>query len=632
MGRTTARAGTGGVARRPALRRLIDQGGASATIPTARPLLRPAARSAMAFPLVVLVAVLPGLYALRWWDLNPPGPWWGLRGLLALEGHWLDQATAAPWVGSPAEAEAFRTVALQPPLYAWLEAICLALSPTRAPLATILPGYAAGAVLVLLVYQLGRAWRGPGTGLIAALLFGFSRDLLQPMQAAGPATLGLAGAVGAILAYGRHLGCTTPIGRAGWTVAGGLALGASLLAERGIGLIVVPVILLHQVDLANDCSSMLRPARWWRALRANASLGSGAAALGLGLAIAAPWYIYMANRHGAPFLVALLDPWGREGAGARPSLLRTLVDLAPATLPLAALAAARVLRLAIVCEADDRETVGGSLAVIWAGAAAILPAVWPGGPRASLNLLLLVPLAVLAATAIADLAARRASARALAWLAPATALTAAWWTSSALRDGLGQLADGRRLDPATALGLHLALDLLVVAFLMARLLGRWSRHRDDRRRLVLGGFLGAVLVATVAVGMREVRFRHRETTDLLMVRSLILGRQQARPFDLVAIVGPPIDSATAGPARPAGRLPFLLHAALPGLRPIYLDRPEDLHDLPDVNRLVLVVGRKSRLSYAFQSQLGLETIHPGRSGLLDAFATTPERPDAQAAR
>jgi hypothetical protein len=38
----------------------------------------------MFFPLVVLVAVLPGLYALKSWDLNPPRPWWGLRGLAVL--------------------------------------------------------------------------------------------------------------------------------------------------------------------------------------------------------------------------------------------------------------------------------------------------------------------------------------------------------------------------------------------------------------------------------------------------------------------------------------------------------------------------------------------------------------------
>src|SRR3954463_9582110 len=94
-------------------------------ITSARPLVRPAPRSAMFFPLVVLVAVLPGLYALTSWDLTPPGPWWGLRGLAVLDGLVVDQVPAASAIGPPPEARAFRAVALQPPLYAWLEAVGL---------------------------------------------------------------------------------------------------------------------------------------------------------------------------------------------------------------------------------------------------------------------------------------------------------------------------------------------------------------------------------------------------------------------------------------------------------------------------------------------------------------------------
>ena len=45
-----------------------------------QPLVRPAPRSGMVFPLVVLVAVLPGMAALNSWDLTPPGPMRLLRG------------------------------------------------------------------------------------------------------------------------------------------------------------------------------------------------------------------------------------------------------------------------------------------------------------------------------------------------------------------------------------------------------------------------------------------------------------------------------------------------------------------------------------------------------------------------
>src|SRR5271166_1608018 len=84
------------------------------TAPPARPLVRPAPRSAMFFPLVVLVAVLPGLVALNAWDLTPPGPLWGMRGLAVLDdGLVLDQTSAAAAIGPLREAAAFRAVAHQ---------------------------------------------------------------------------------------------------------------------------------------------------------------------------------------------------------------------------------------------------------------------------------------------------------------------------------------------------------------------------------------------------------------------------------------------------------------------------------------------------------------------------------------
>ena len=176
----------------------------------ARPLLRPAPWSAMFFPLVVIVAVLPGLYALNSWDLTPPGPWWGLRGLAVLDGVRVrpgpggigDHAGAGglgvPLGGEPAAA------------------LCLARggrAGARAPTATrwrrVLPSYVAGAVVVVLVYLHGRLWRGPGVGLVAAVLTGFNRNLLLQMQQATPTTLALAGTLGALLCYGWHLRMTS---------------------------------------------------------------------------------------------------------------------------------------------------------------------------------------------------------------------------------------------------------------------------------------------------------------------------------------------------------------------------------------------------------------------------------------
>jgi len=596
-----------------------------------RPLVRPAPRSAMFFPLVVLAAVLPGLYALNWWNLTPPGPWWGLRGLAVLDGWVVDQSPAAGSLRPALEARAFRAVALQPPLYAWLEAVGLALGPDRSPAATVMPSYIAGGLIVLLVYWHGRLWRGAGVGLVAAILTAFNPRLLIQMKEASPATLAVAATMAALYAYGRHfrIGAGTARfdlrgGGASWMIAGGLATGLGLLAMGVVGLLCIPVVVLHQAYLRSDMAPAERQERPWYGLWNNASLVAGTIALGIALAMAAPWYAAMASTHGRAFFAALLnppDPLGWE----RPTLLSRLNDLAPATLPLALFALARAVRSALVDEPDDRGTIGGIFWVVWLAVAALAPAVWVGGPQTALGLFLLVPLNLLAAQAIADLAGRRVSVRTLSWLAPATAVSVAWWLSGDLRGAVIGLSRGR-VGPRSALGLHLAVDLLVAVVWLARGLGRWARSRDARQRRYLAAFLAAVLVTSLADGLREVTFRHLETRELMNLRSAILLRHRARPFRGVAIVGPDLDHPLVEGPTPGGRLRFILRSTLPEVPET--DQLLALSE-PDGPRLVILVGPEHRLSYAVQSQLGLEAIHPaqsGNAGLLDAFATTVTAP------
>ncbi len=597
-----------------------------------RPLVRPTPRSAMFFPLVVLAAVLPGLYALNWWNLTPPGPWWGLRGLAVLDGWVIDQSPAAETLRPAMEARAFRSVALQPPLYAWLEALGLAVGSDHAPSAIVLPSYIAGGLIVLLLYWHGQLWRGSGVGLVAALLTAFNPHLLTQMKEASPATLTLAATLTAMYCYGRHfrVGVGTSRwylrgGGVSWVVLGGLALGLALLSMGVVGLLCVPVIVLHQAYLRSEMAPVERQERPWYGWWNNPSLLAGSIALAIGLLVAAPWYSAMLASHGREFLGALLnppDPLGWE----RPNLLARLNDLAPSTLPLALFAVARAVKVAMVSDRDDRSTIGGIFWVVWLAVAALAPATWVGGPQTTMGLFLLVPLNLLAAQAICDLAVRRVSVRRLSWLAPATAVSVAWWLSGDLRGAVIGLTHGH-VGPRSALGLHLALDLLVAVVWLARGLDRWARRRDVRQRRVLASFLLVVLVTSLADGLREVTFRHMETRELMNLRSAVLNRHRARPFRSVAVVGPDLDHPLVEGPTPGGRLRFILRSTLPGVPEVDLTRTDQLlrTDGPDGPRLVILVGPEHRLSYALQSQLVLEAIHPtqtGRSGLLDAFATT----------
>jgi hypothetical protein len=463
-------------------------------------------------------------------------------------------------------------------------------------------------------------------GLFAALLVGFNRNLLVQMQQATPTTLGLAGTLTVLLCYGGHLRVVDetscrPWDRDGpifWIVLGGVALALTLMAVGLFGLISLPVVLLHQAYLRAAEPGRGRR-RGWLAWRDSPSLAAGALALAIALALAAPWYLLMFARHGSDAVEALLAPFDPRFT-TRTGLLARLIDLAPASLPLGLFAAVRTIRLALIDEDESPWIVGGVFWVMWLAVACLLPVAWPSGPRPLLGLFLLAPLSLLAAGAIADLGNRRIAVRTLSWLAPATAVCVAWRHSANLREAVAGLLHGR-IDSTTALGLHLAFDLLVAVVLLTRLLDRWARRRDDRQRRVLGGFLAAVFAINAVTGIKEVMFRHSETNDLLMLRTMILRRDRERPFDLVAVVSPDVSTFYPDAPAPGGRLRFILRSAVPHLKQLDLSNTNELLSLPEGQRLVILSGNEQRLSYAVQSRLGLEAIHPGRSGVLDAFAT-----------
>jgi hypothetical protein len=105
---------------------------------------------------------------------------------------------------------------------------------------------------------------------------------------------------------------------------------------------------------------------------------------------------------------------------------------------------------------------------------------------------------------------------------------------------------------------------------------------------------------------------------------------------LLAVVGPevatpqPFSTGPPGlrPEEPysGGWLRFILRTALPHLPQRDLSNIDELLVLPEGQRLIIVTGAGQRLSYAVKSKLGLEAIHPGRSGILDAYATAHDRP------
>jgi hypothetical protein len=317
--------------------------------------------------------------------------------------------------------------------------------------------------------------------------------------------------------------------------------------------------------------------------------------------------------------------------------------------------------------------VGGALWVAWAVVAAIMPAIFPAGPRPALALFLLVPLSLLAARCLLHLADRVIPARRLLWLGPATVVVLAWAGSPEIRASILALRPGMR--PTLE---NLGTIVLVSAGMVGMLaliprLDRWAQRDDGRRRLALAVFISSVLGLTILTGLREVQFRHRETLDLLQVRGSILRRHEQRKFTVLVVLGPDAEGSVFAPDQvpgeevkaepsgvrretgsragwaagaqqlasiglrpsstlPGGRLRFVLRSALPHLAQIDLAHVDDLVKLPDGQRLVILAGSETRLSYALQARLRLESLHPDGSGLLDVYATPIDPPKPRTAR
>ena len=166
-------------------------------------------------------------------------------------------------------------------------------------------------------------------------------------------------------------------------------------------------------------------------------------------------------------------PWPRSNAPqvgwetGSSNLLASLLALSPVTLPLGLYGAARLIRHGLAGGTEDREAIGGWLWAAWLAVACVALAFWRTGPRQSLELFLLVPLNLLAASTVGDLVNRRISLRAVMVLAPATGLAIAWWTGEELRGAVDDLFNGRATG-ATILRLSVASAVFAASVLLVR--------------------------------------------------------------------------------------------------------------------------------------------------------------------
>jgi 4-amino-4-deoxy-L-arabinose transferase-like glycosyltransferase len=239
----------------------------------------PARRERVLLGLIVVFAATLFLFRLgagSFWDVDEPRYAEAGREILATGDPITQHLNGEPWLG-PA------------PLWIWLQAASgkvLGFSEWSARVWAA----AFGVLGVLATAALGRAWFGPRTGLLSALVLA---TMLAYVVSARLAVLDLAAVAWMVLAiWAGYRGYRDH--RRGDYVLSSLFLGLGVLT-RGPGTVVLPLATMLAFLAYRRALSRLREFPWLPAAT-------------VFLVVAAPWYAVETARYGAPFLRAAV--WG----------------------------------------------------------------------------------------------------------------------------------------------------------------------------------------------------------------------------------------------------------------------------------------------------------------------------------
>lgn len=221
------------------------------------PILR---RSAAMTPLVLLLAVIPGLVALSMRRLDDASALWGLRALSVLTAGDLEGVLI------PAADRLPRAVNWYAPLHTWLTAAAMALPGGEHSLRLVLTSYLASVGLVVTVFEFVRRIAGVRIGLLTTMLLAFNAEMLEQFHEGGPSSLGQLFAVATYWGYTAHLRQADH-----WIslslLFAGVALGLCLLAAGPLALVVLLTLLLHALLVIRDTGLFTPPATRGRARR-----------------------------------------------------------------------------------------------------------------------------------------------------------------------------------------------------------------------------------------------------------------------------------------------------------------------------------------------------------------------------
>ncbi|HUG92787.1 MAG TPA: hypothetical protein VML55_18240 [Planctomycetaceae bacterium] len=490
--------------------------------------LFPMLQRATAFrPLLVLLAVLPGLYALTQRSFTETDAWWSLASLELAVG-----ASPEPHEAGSTVETADLAAPWRPPLSVWLTALVMRVFGPGQDVATALAAYLATIVLVVLAYHLFGRLGDARLGFWVAVFIAFHGPVLAQAQTPVPVSLGVVLAMGAVWGFHVHMRtATAPVSVP--LLLGGVSLGLCLLAAGPLALgVAVLLVGCAVVAPARRPAARVVPhpalirRRSWPAAVPLGVLLLTAFAVGGWWPLMAAWdggssSVEGAARRSLPGVSTWLT-FGRHTADAAPTegggMLTFWADaydqLREACGALAGLALLGLWRAARVGFAPDAglrsKGSGGPPApwlrtlVVWTALALLaLTAVVRAVPDSSQALalwrgFLIVPMVGLASFAADEIARRRigvpgAVAAGIASLAVTVEL-AAW---------------RRLIGPSSEPGLLIPV-LLAAAPLFVAIVWRLCRGSDDRQQAALTVVIVAHLAANAVLGLAAA---HRQTED-----------------------------------------------------------------------------------------------------------------------
>lgn len=469
--------------------------------------------------MLLVVIIVPGLYASIYGSLTANQAAWGLLGVDVLQGDWI-----SPDLGDQSRV---------PPLFAWCTAAMMAIPLADKLWLATMPSYFFGLASIALVYLIGRACCSPGVAVLTTFLFGLNQLLLRQIEAGEPSTCIVALALLSLYCFIRQLYrddrvCTR------WTIVG-TPVFACLILSAGFFALWIPLIaVVFAVYFHLQTREQLRDAL--EATFASPTSAAGVLVVGGGILLASPWILWSDWNAGPYFPFS--DP---TTLLTRPEVAwGAIVSAMPATIVLGVFG---VWRGAQDCLRGRALGELFPLLLFWS-MLAWLALRLTSATEAAL-LFAIVPLTMLAVQTLFDIVERNLRDRQILALLLLSVCVFVVSRTTALRELHNWLASGdwsaqRKLD------VHLAMDGLVLACIPVIGLYRLSAGFDRRRRALLGAYVMTVILLASVPGLMQFRGPRRRDDACAQLFHLL---QQRSPYDRVVFVGKDAKSTDLAPIR-----------------------------------------------------------------------------------